>query len=129
MTSYITHSLNFTIKMDFKTDAFIKDSSMGWEIVAPGMKRKIICYDERMMLVKVSFEKDAVGMLHHHYHTQISYVGTGIFVVEIAGKKEVLKSGDVFYAAPNQWHGVVCLEAGELIDMFSPYREDFVEKG
>lgn len=114
--------------MVFEIKAFINDSSMDWETVAPGMKRKVMCYDERMMLVKVAFEKGAVGMLHHHYHTQISYVGTGIFEVEIAGKKEVLKTGDVFYTAPNLWHGVVCLEAGELIDMFSPYREDFVEK-
>jgi len=39
--------------------------------------------------------------------------------------KKVLKAGDVFYVAPNLIHGAVCLEAGVLIDVFSPMREDF----
>jgi quercetin dioxygenase-like cupin family protein len=36
-------------------------------------------------------------------------------------------SGDAFYIPPNVIHGAVCLEAGVLIDVFSPMREDFIE--
>lgn len=105
---------------------FIEDSELPWEEVAPGMKRKIMSYDERLMVVKVSFEKGAVGVLHQHYHTQISHVESGEFEVEIAGEKKVLKAGDAFYIPPNVIHGAVCLEPGILIDVFSPMREDFV---
>ena len=35
--------------------------------------------------------------------------------------------GDSFYVPPNTVHGAVCIEEGELIDVFSPIREDFME--
>lgn len=107
--------------------AFTKDESMEWETVAPGMKRKIMAYDNSLMLVKVAFEKGGVGTLHNHYHTQISYIAKGVFEVEVDGVKKILKAGDVFFAAPNLLHGAVCLEEGMLIDVFSPMREDFIQ--
>src|SRR5687767_1317743 len=110
----------------FEIKAFIEDQLIDWERISDGIKRKIVTYDERMMLVKVAFEKGAIGSLHHHYHTQISYVSKGIFEVEINTEKRILKAGDVFHAEPNLIHGVVCLEEGELIDVFSPSREDFI---
>ena len=108
--------------------SFVTDESIEWEVVAEGVKRKIVTYDERIMMVKVAFEKGGVGTLHQHYHTQISYVAKGAFEVEIDGKKQVLKEGDVFHVAPDLIHGAVCLEAGILIDVFSPMREDFIKK-
>ena len=109
------------------TKVFITDKDVQWEETAPGMKRKIMAWDERMMLVRVEFEKGAVGTLHSHPHTQISHVEKGSFEVEIAGEKQVLKAGDVFYVPPHAIHGAVCLEAGVLIDVFSPMREDFIK--
>jgi quercetin dioxygenase-like cupin family protein len=111
-----------TVKM------FIENSEVSWENMAPGVKRKIMSYDDKCMLVKVEFEKDAIGALHQHYHTQITHIEKGSFEVEIAGQKKLLKAGDVFYVPPNAIHGVVCLEPGVLIDIFSPMREDFIVK-
>ena len=108
-------------------NAFVEDGSMDWEVVAPGMKRKIMSYDGRVMLVKVAFEKGAVGILHQHHHSQIAYVAGGKFEVEIDSKKQILQQGDVFYITPHLIHGCVCLEKGMLIDVFSPMREDFLE--
>ena len=105
---------------------YMVNNEVEWEEVAPGMKRKIMAHDERLMLVKVEFEKNGVGALHQHPHTQITYVERGLFEVEINGEKKVLGSGDVFYVPPNAIHGAVCLEAGVLIDVFSPMREDFL---
>jgi quercetin dioxygenase-like cupin family protein len=105
---------------------FIENNEVPWEITGPGMKRKIMSYDEKLMVVKVEFEKGAVGSLHQHYHTQITHVESGAFEVEINGEKKVLKGGDAFYVPPNALHGAVCLEPGVLIDIFSPMREDFV---
>ena len=105
---------------------YMVNNEVEWEEVAPGMKRKIMAHDERLMLVKVEFEKNGVGALHQHPHTQITYVERGLFEVEINGEKKVLGSGDVFYVPPNAIHGAVCLEAGVLIDVFNPMREDFL---
>lgn len=106
--------------------SFVEDESMEWETVAPGMKRKIMGFDDRIMLVKVVFETGGIGTLHQHHHSQITYVVGGVFEVEIDGVKKILKGGDVFYVAPNLVHGAVCKEEGMLIDVFSPMREDFI---
>ena len=108
--------------------SFVTDESLEWEVVAVGVKRKIVTYDERIMMVKVAFEKGGVGTLHQHYHTQLTYVAKGAFEVEINGKKQVLKEGDVFHVEPDLIHGAVCVEDGMLIDVFSPMREDFIKK-
>ena len=105
---------------------FIENKDIPWEPTGPGMKRKIMSYDERLMVVKVDFQKGAIGTLHQHPHTQITHIESGIFEVEIAGEKKVLTAGDAFYIPPNIIHGAVCLEPGVLIDIFSPMREDFI---
>jgi quercetin dioxygenase-like cupin family protein len=106
---------------------FVENASIEWEQVAEGMRRKIMAYDDSLMLVRVEFEKGGVGSLHQHYHVQITNVESGKFEVEINNEKRILQAGDVFYVPPNVMHGAVCLEAGVLIDVFSPMREDFVE--
>ncbi len=73
------------------------------------------------------FEKDAVGYQHNHPHRQVSYVVSGEFEVTINNVKNILRKGDAFYAAPDLNHGVLCLEAGTLIDVFNPTRLDFLE--
>ncbi|MBC7948077.1 MAG: cupin domain-containing protein [Chitinophagaceae bacterium] len=105
---------------------FIENGDVPWEVTGPGMKRKIMAWDDRLMVVKVEFEVSAVGALHQHHHTQITHVESGRFEVEIGGEKKVLSAGDAFYVPPHALHGAVCLEAGVLIDIFSPMREDFV---
>lgn len=105
---------------------FIENDDVAWEEMAPGVKRKIMSYDDRLMVVKVAFDKGGIGTVHQHPHTQITHIQSGVFEVEIAGEKKVLKQEDAFYIPPNVLHGAVCLEAGVLIDVFSPMREDFI---
>ena len=112
------------------TDAvklFIENGEIPWEEVDKGMKRKIMAYDDKLMVVKVEFEKGGIGVLHQHHHSQITHVESGKFEVQINGEKRVLAAGDAFYIPPNITHGAVCLEAGVLIDVFSPMREDFIQ--
>jgi len=105
----------------------VKDSHIVWEPAGEGMKRKIMGYQPHLMLVKVHFEKGAIGYKHTHPHEQVSYVISGKFEVEIEGKKEILEAGDAFVVPANVEHGAVCLEEGVLIDTFSPLREDFLK--
>lgn len=106
---------------------FIQNADIPWQEVEKGIKRKIMAYDESLMLVKVAFEAGGIGAVHKHYHTQITHVESGVFEVEIAGEKKILKAGDAFFIPTNVLHGAVCIEAGVLIDVFSPMREDFID--
>lgn len=92
---------------------------------APGIRRQMMGYDGQLMMVKVEFEKGAVGSMHQHYHSQATYVASGKFELTIGDRKEILSTGDGYYVEPDQPHGCVCLEAGVLIDTFSPMRADF----
>lgn len=114
--------------MDQKGKQFINDSDIGWEDLGGGLKRKIMSYNENMMMVKVAFEKGGIGTLHSHFHTQMSYVDSGTFEITIADDKKILRKGDAFYIPPNIIHGALCLEEGILIDIFNPLREDFLSK-
>lgn len=108
------------------TKVFIENKDIPWEQMAEGVKRKIMSYDDNLMVVKVSFDKGGIGSLHQHYHSQITHIESGVFEVEIGSEKKLLSAGDCFYIPPNTIHGAVCMEAGVLIDVFSPMREDFI---
>lgn len=105
----------------------IKASELEIEEMFPGVTRQIIGYDSNIMMVKVFFEKDAVGYKHSHPHQQVSYILSGKFEVNIADNIDTLEEGDGFTAPSNIEHEVKCLEEGILIDTFSPMREDFIK--
>lgn len=106
---------------------FFKNEEVELEDLGGGLTRKIMGYDDNLMLVKVFFEKDAVGSPHKHHHEQVTYVLEGKFRVEIAGNEQVLTEGDSFVVPKHAMHGAVCLEKGILIDTFSPKRDEFLE--
>ena len=106
---------------------FVFNSEKKLEILGGGLSRKILSYNEKMMSVEVRFEKGAVGSRHSHPHVQISYVLEGKFEATINGETTVISKGDTYITPPDAPHGVVCLEAGALLDIFTPMRKDFLK--
>jgi quercetin dioxygenase-like cupin family protein len=105
---------------------FIEDKNIPWEKTEKGVKRKVLGYNADLMIVKVKFKLHAVGSVHIHPHTQISYIKSGSFKVTIGEGKKILSKGDSFFVPSNIIHGVVCMKAGVLIDAFNPMRKEFV---
>ena len=112
--------------MERNSDKYVLTDNMEWEELGGGVSRKMLGYDNQIMMVLVKFEKGALGSPHSHFHTQATYVVSGSFEFEIDGVKQVVKGGDGVYIEPNLLHSALCLEAGMLIDTFSPVREDFL---
>ena len=106
---------------------FLFGKDIPWETVGKGVKRQIMGYDDKIMLVNVDFEKGGIGPMHEHYHSQVTYVVSGKFELTIGKETKTVQTGDSFYIPPHVLHGAVCLESGKLIDVFSPIREDFME--
>lgn len=113
--------------MEIKSNEFLLEQEIGWQPAGEGVSRQIMGYDVNVMMVKVKFENGAIGYAHQHHHSQTTYVAAGKFEVTVGEQKTVLQAGDGFFVSPNKVHGVVCLEAGVLIDVFSPLREDFLK--
>ena len=99
------------------------------ESVGDGLTRQLFGYDDAILMARVEFEAGAVGEVHTHMHSQVSYVESGEFDVVIDGVETRLGPGDSFYVRPNLAHGAVCRKPGVLIDVFSPVREDFLKEG
>ncbi|MGB3815406.1 MAG: cupin domain-containing protein [Shinella sp.] len=97
-----------------------------WTEAAPGSRRAVLSERPELMLVAFSFDEGAVGALHSHPHTQVSYVAEGTFDVTVDGTTMRLGPGSSFIVAPNLLHGVVSLTKGLLIDTFTPRRDDFL---
>ena len=92
-----------------------------------GTTRRVLSYDEQLMAVEVGFETGAVGAMHSHPHTQCSYVLSGRFRYTVEDESAELFPGDSIVVPGGLTHGTECLEAGALLDIFTPMREDFVK--
>jgi quercetin dioxygenase-like cupin family protein len=106
--------------------AFMMGDRTPRESVGEGIVRQLLGYNDSILMAKVEFEAGAVGAVHAHPHTQVTYVVSGEFDVFIDGVETRLGPGDSFFIAPNLDHGAVCRKAGVLIDVFSPVRDDFL---
>jgi len=108
------------------TNFYSLPDDLTWTEAAPGNRRAVLAHRPEMMLVAFAFEPGAIGALHSHPHTQVSYVAEGSFDVTVDGVTQRLHAGSSFIVAPNLVHGVVALEKGLLIDTFTPRRDDFL---
>ena len=111
-----------------QSELFFLDSPRGEaEAIGEGLYRTLLGFDDKLMMAKVWFDKGAVGEVHAHHHSQVTYVVSGKFEVEVDGRKQVLEGGGCFFVPSMAMHGAVCLEPGILLDVFSPVREDFLD--
>lgn len=91
-----------------------------------GSTRRVILDLPELMLVEFTFVKGGVGPPHSHPHLQTSYVAEGVFDVTIDGVTKRLEAGGAYIVPSGVVHGVVAIEAGKLIDSFTPRRDDFL---
>ena len=106
---------------------YFMNSDIELEDLNNGIKRKILAYNDNIMMVEAEFEKGAIGTMHSHPHEQCTYVLEGAFEFNIGGVKKVVRTGDTMYKEPHVVHGAVCIEKGKLLDVFTPHREDFLK--
>lgn len=97
------------------------------EEAAPGVCRKVLAFCDEAMCVENTFKAGAIGSMHHHPHTQITYVAKGVFRFTVGDETHVVRAGDTLLKQNDIVHGCECLEEGILIDFFTPMREDFIK--
>ena len=106
---------------------YVKFSDVEETELGEGVTRKILASGGDMMTVQFAFEKGAVGTPHTHVHEQVGYVLQGRFELTLGGEETIIEAGDTYYVPSNVVHGVVALEAGVLLDVFTPQRQDFLD--
>lgn len=110
-----------------ESDVFVTADAQPWVKAGEGVKRRMLGYNDGLMMVEVAFEAGAVGPPHAHEHLQVSYVATGRFEMTIGERTTTLNAGDSFMVPANVEHSCTALAAGTLIDAFTPARADFLD--
>lgn len=114
------------IRHPAKHQRHVRNSDIAKQSAATGVDRKILAYCDDLMCVENYFETGAVGALHSHPHTQITYVAEGEFEFTVDGETYLVSKGDTLLKEDGVEHGCVCRKQGILLDIFHPMREDFI---
>ncbi len=91
-----------------------------------GVSRRVLAHTDQLMIVEVNFEAGGEGSVHTHPHCQNTYVLSGRFRFTVDGEPVEVGPGDTLAFPSDIPHGTLCLEAGTLLDIFTPMREDFL---
>ena len=93
-----------------------------------GLRRQVMSYSPNMMLVRHRMRKGWVGARHSHPHEQMVFVVTGHLVFQHPGGQFEAKTGDSFLVPGGVEHQASALDDSEVLDVFTPYREDYAPK-
>jgi quercetin dioxygenase-like cupin family protein len=94
------------------------------EKVTDQITRRIVT-GEKEMLVFWKIKAGAHAAAHSHRHEQIFWVLTGRMEFRLGSEKRICGPGDMGVIPPNTEHEAWFPEDTEVIDIFSPPREDF----
>jgi quercetin dioxygenase-like cupin family protein len=94
----------------------------------PGVIRRTLSSGDRLTLCEITLDEGAAVPVHSHEHEQAGYVARGRVRFEIAGQPVDLSAGDGYVVSSNTPHGVTALEPSVVVDVFSPPREEYLER-
>ena len=104
----------------------LMDADVDWYAKPGDTTRKILVYEPEILMMRNAFTKGLAGPLHNHPHVQASYIVSGRFEITIDGVTKEMGPGDSFLIQSGLMHAARCLESGEIIEVFTPIREDFL---
>lgn len=88
--------------------------------------RSLMVHNDALMMVRFDFKKGGIGQPHSHEdHTQVGYILSGRFELICGETTTIVKAGDSYLADKMVVHGVVALEDGAILDVFTPCRAEF----
>jgi len=93
----------------------------------PGLVRRILANNSKLMLVEHRMEAGWVGARHSHPHDQLVYVLQGHLVFQCGAADEFeAKAGDSFVVRGGVEHQARASKASHVLDVFTPTREDYL---
>ncbi len=109
---------------------FHRWEDMPREKVTDMLERRLIT-GERMMLAHVYLKKGCIVPRHAHENEQISYILEGalrFWLGEDEAEELVVGAGEVLHIPSNVPHKAIALEDTLDVDVFSPPREDWLNR-
>jgi quercetin dioxygenase-like cupin family protein len=92
-----------------------------------GLSRQVLAYSSKLMLVRHVMERGWVGARHRHPHEQLVYIIRGHLHFIGGDQSFEAHGGDSFIVPGGIEHQATALEESEVLDIFTPFREDYAE--
>jgi quercetin dioxygenase-like cupin family protein len=97
------------------------------EDLNPLLQRQFVV-GQGIMLARVLLKKGCIVPLHSHHNEQLTYIVEGALKFYIDGKEITVHAGEVLCIPSNMPHKAVALEDTVDLDVFTPPREDWINK-
>jgi quercetin dioxygenase-like cupin family protein len=110
--------------------SFYRWDEMPKEKVSAMLDRRLVTGD-RIMLAHVYLKKGCIVPRHQHDNEQITYILEGalrFWIGEDEKEVKVVRAGEVLHIPSNVWHKAEAIEDTLDVDVFSPPRQDWLDK-
>ena len=97
------------------------------EQINPSISRQYITAD-RVTIARFELKKGGVVPVHAHENEQVSFVISGVLRFTIDGRDIIVRAGELLQIPSHVPHGVDVLEDTLVVDVFSPVRQDWIDK-
>ncbi|WP_456058945.1 cupin domain-containing protein [Alistipes sp.] len=98
--------------------------------VFKGVSLDSLAIGEKSMVAKMNYVKGNFATTHQHPHEQCGYVISGEYRLKVEIPEEnidiLLHAGDSYAIPGNTPHSFEVIEGGEVVDVFTPQREDYL---
>jgi quercetin dioxygenase-like cupin family protein len=111
-----------------KISGFASLEALQWERVTDKISRRLVA-GEREMIVWWQMKAGAHAAAHSHPHEQIFWMLKGRMDFRLGNERKTCGPGDIAVIPGGVEHEAWFPEDTEVIDVFSPPREDFLSGG
>lgn len=98
--------------------------------VFKGVSLDSLAVGEKSMVTKMNYVKGNFATTHQHPHEQCGYVVSGEYRLTVETREGnidlLLHAGDSYAIPGNTPHSFEVIEDGEVVDVFTPQREDYL---
>lgn len=96
------------------------------QLVFQGVTFDVLAIGEKSMVTKMHYKHGDCVPLHSHPNEQSGYVISGKYCLKVGKQEDILIAGDSYSIPANVPHGIEIIEAGEVVDVFTPPRQDYL---
>lgn len=91
-----------------------------------GVDFVVLSIGKDTMVTKMLYKSSDFVPFHKHPNEQSGYVISGNYKLKFGGNEFLLSEGDTYSIPANIEHSLEIIEAGEVVDVFSPIRQDYL---
>ena len=91
-----------------------------------GVTFDVLAVGEKSMVTKMNYKMGDQVPVHSHPNEQSGYVISGKYKIKFLNYDQILNPGDSYSIPENIDHSWEVIEAGEVVDVFTPPRQDYM---